>query len=328
MGNLTGDAKFALRMAAKTPWMTAACILALGAAMAVTIGGFSLLWSAYFARLPFDGADRIVAVRDILQPDPDDAPPRLAVYDQWTRHQSSFEVLAAYYSRSWDVADGEGGLARYPVATITASAFDVARVPPLQGRVLHRADQEPGAPPVVVISHRAWRSLFAGDPGAIGAMVEIDGRERQIVGIMPEGFRFPVSEDFWVPFDPDPDAHAVEPRWMRVFGRLQPDVGIAQAAAELDALRAGLRRRESRRSGCPRALHHRDPLRAGRFRAGYGGAVRRSVRLPRAGAGGGLRERGQPPAGASDRAHRRDRGPRRPRAPAAGDWSCSFFSRP
>lgn len=70
MRNWVSDARFAGRMAAKTPWLTATCILALGAAMAVAIGGFSLLWSSYFARLPFEDGELIVAVRDITQPDP------------------------------------------------------------------------------------------------------------------------------------------------------------------------------------------------------------------------------------------------------------------
>jgi predicted permease len=239
MWNWANDARFAARMAAKTPWMTATCIFALGAAMAVAIGGFSLLWSAYFTRLPFEDGNRIVAVRDITQPDPDDIPPHLAVFRDWQRNQRSFDVLAASYRRSWDVADGEGGLTRYPVATVTASAFDVAGVPPLLGRVLGPDDQRTGAPAVVVVGHRAWRTLLGADPDVIGRTLEIDGVEREIVGVMPEGFRFPVSEDFWVPLNTDPIAVGrVQPRWLRVFGRLAAGVSMEQAAAELDAMRS------------------------------------------------------------------------------------------
>jgi len=237
MWNPINDARFAARLAAKTPWMTATCVFALGAAMAVAIAGFSLLWSAYFAELPFEEGGRIVAVRDLTQPDPDDVPPRLAVFREWQGHATSFDTLAAAYMRSWDVADGEGGLTRYRVATMTASAFDVVRVAPLLGRVLTRADQQTGALPVVVISHRLWSGLLGGD-NVVGKTLEVDGVEREIVGVMPEGFRFPMSEDLWVPLNTDPAAIGrVEPRWVRVFGRLAEGVSVEQAAAELDAMR-------------------------------------------------------------------------------------------
>jgi len=95
MSILTADLKFACRMAMKTPWMTGASVVALGAAMAVAIFGFSLMWDSYFAELPFEQGDRIVAVRDIELPDPDDTPPRLAVYREWSERQRGLDVLVA-----------------------------------------------------------------------------------------------------------------------------------------------------------------------------------------------------------------------------------------
>lgn len=238
MWSLMNDAKFACRMAAKNPWMTLAAVVAIAGGMAVTIAGFSLLWGSYFAELPFEHAGRIVAVRDIEQPDPDDTPPKLSVFREWERRQSKLDLLAASYRRLRDVADGEGGLIRYPVATMTASGFDVAGVPPLHGRTLGVADQEPGSLQVVVISHRVWRSVFGSDPDAVGQILQVGGENRTIVGIMPEGFRFPVSEDLWIPMNANP-VGGVEPRWLQVFGRLAPGVTMEQAEAELDAIRSG-----------------------------------------------------------------------------------------
>jgi hypothetical protein len=70
--------------------MTLAAVVAIGGGMAVTIAGFTLLWNSYFAELPFEHASRIVAVRDIEQPDPDDIPPTLAVYREWQQLHSPF----------------------------------------------------------------------------------------------------------------------------------------------------------------------------------------------------------------------------------------------
>lgn len=240
MLTLATDLKFALRLALKTPWMTAASIVALGAAMAVTIASFGLVWDTYFVALPFEEARRIVAVRDVAQPDPYDVPPRLAVYRIWGERADSLDLLGAAYTRWHDIADGEGGLARYPVAAMTASGFDVTSVAPLLGRTLNVADAEPGAAPVVLLGHRVWRSLLGGDPGVVGMMLEVDGVEREVVGVMPEGYRFPISEDLWVPFNADPEAYGgIEPSGINVFGRLADRVTRESAAAELEALRAG-----------------------------------------------------------------------------------------
>ena len=240
MSTWTSDLKFAYRMAWKTPWMTGASVLAMGAAMAVAIFGFSVMWDSYFAELPFEQGYRIVAIRDIELPDPDDTPPRLAVYREWRERQQSLDVLAASYRRMRDVADGEGGLTRYPVVAMTASGFDVAGVAPLYGRTLNVGDEETGARAVAVVSHRVWRSLLGADPAAVGRIIEVDGTERLIVGVMPEGFRFPISEDLWIPMSTVLEVYGgIEPRWMSVFGRLSDGVGIEQAEAELDAIRAG-----------------------------------------------------------------------------------------
>ena len=159
---------------------------------------------------------------------------------EWNRNQASFDILAASYRRERDIGDGEGGLVRYPVTTMTASGFEVPRVAPFLGRTLRVPDEAIGAPPVAVVSHRLWRAMLGSDPAAIGRPLKIAGLDREIVGVMPEGYRFPVSEDIWIPFNTDPELYGgVEPRWMRVFGRLAQGTGIEEAQAELDAIRAG-----------------------------------------------------------------------------------------
>ena len=189
-GNWAHDVRFALRIAAKNPWLTGLAIVALGAGMAVGIASFSLLWDSYFASLPFEDSDRIVTVRDVGSLDPDDIPPRLAILREWNRTQASFDILAASYRRERDVEDGEGGLTRYPVTAMTASGFAVAGVAPYLGRLLTASDEEVGSPAVAVVSHRLWRALLGADPAAIGRTLRIDGVDREIVGLMPEGYRW------------------------------------------------------------------------------------------------------------------------------------------
>jgi predicted permease len=239
LDNLRADVRYAVRMAMKTPWMTAACVLALGAAMAVTIGGFSVIWDAYFAELPLEHADRIVAVRDVTQPDPTAVSPSLAMFREWEQHQTSFDLIGAADLRSREVSDGAGGLIRYPVAVMTASGFDIAEVGPIHGRLLRATDEVPGAPPVVVVGYRVWHALFGGDAELVGKTVNIDGADVEVVGIVPDGFRFPISQDLWLPLTRDQAAPGGVEQPMLVFGRLAVGVTREQSQAELEVIRAG-----------------------------------------------------------------------------------------
>ena len=235
LDSVRADLLVALRLAWKTPWMTAVSVMALGTAMAVVIGGFSVIWNFYYAELPFEDGDRIVAVQSVTQPDPASVPVSVALFRQWEARQTSFDLIAAADLRSREVANGAGGVVRYPVADMTSSAFEIARVPPLHGRTLRRSDETPCATPVVVIGHRVWQSLFGGDPEIVGQTVFVGGAAFQVVGIMPDGFRFPLSEDLWVPITRSPVARPERP--VLVFGRLAEGVSRDQVHAELEVIR-------------------------------------------------------------------------------------------
>ncbi|HET7618191.1 MAG TPA: ABC transporter permease [Vicinamibacterales bacterium] len=240
MRGLVSDGRFAWRMIRKTPWMSAAAVLSLAGAMAVTIGTFSVVWDGSFATLPFVNGERIVAMRDLDIRRGNSSSPRLAVFREWQAHQHSFDLIGAAYSRTREIVDGQGGVLRYRAATMTASGFPITGVGPLLGRTLSTADEAPGAEPVVVIGSRVWTTIFGSDPAVVGRSIELDGTPHRIVGVMPKGFRFPMSEDLWLPFRVDAaSVGAVEPRWIRVFGRLAEGVTSPQAEAELEAIRAG-----------------------------------------------------------------------------------------
>ena len=235
-----GDLRLAVRLAGRNLWLTGVAVCSLGAAMALVIVGFSLVWPQYLAPLPFEEPSRIVAVRDVDRRTADDAPALAGVLDEWQRRQTSFDHLAAYTSARWEIEDDEGGTRSFRVAAVTASAFDVARVPPTMGRVLEAEDESPGAPPVIVVGQRAWRALLDGSLDAIGRTLEVEGVARVVVGVMPEGYRWPISEDLWIPLDLAAAAVDDQPAGLRVFGRLAPGVAAEQAAAELDSIRRGL----------------------------------------------------------------------------------------
>src|SRR6185503_6750807 len=118
------------------------------------------------------------------------------------------------------------------LARVTASTFRMARVAPALGRFLSEDDERAGAPPVVVLGHDAWQTLLEGDPGVVGSTVQLGGSPATVIGVMPEGFGFPMNQNAWVPLrvaelGVEP---ASAPR-VAVFGRLAPGASLESARA-------------------------------------------------------------------------------------------------
>ena len=102
------------------------------------------------------------------------------------------------------------------------------------GRTLVAADAEPGAPDVLVIAHDTWRARFAADPDVVGRDVRVGRVVHTIVGVMPEGFAFPLNHHFWAPFRENPTDYPMgEGPSIFISGRLAPGFTLADAKSEL-----------------------------------------------------------------------------------------------
>ena len=144
--------------------------------------------------------------------------------------------MAAYRPATVNI-DVSGSLLSVAGIEATASTFDVLRTPAMLGRVLQPDDEQPGAPRVVVIGHDLWRAQFTGDPAILGRPIRIGGALFTIVGVMPAGFRFPATQQLWMPLHLSGEARrprAGDP--LVVFGRLADGVAPAAAQAELQTL--------------------------------------------------------------------------------------------
>ena len=119
-------------------------------------------------------------------------------------------------------------------AEITGSAFEILRVPPLLGRTLAAPDEVIGAPDVVVVGADLWQSRFGRDPELVGKTIRIGGVPHSVVGVMPEGFLFPLDDHLWLPLRANPmDYERGDGPALLVFGRLADGVSMDQAGAEV-----------------------------------------------------------------------------------------------
>ena len=237
------DARLGLRLLRKTWALTLIGGLAITLASGIGISFAEFSKNVINPVLPLEEADRLVSVRNwdltTARPEPRILHDFITWRDELTT-LTDLSALAGIGRQAFTTA--EGGSATLSVATVTASTFPLLRTPSLLGRTLVDADEQIGAPDVVVIGYEAWQSLFGGAPDVIGQTVQVASVPTTLVGVMPEGVMFPINQAAWVPLRINPLEYArLRGPGLQVFGRLAPRIDLAEAEAELSAI--GLRTR-------------------------------------------------------------------------------------
>lgn len=210
-------------------------MLALGVGM--TTAMFSLVNGILLAPLPYRESDRLLRLTHTTSSagratvDLSDA--IVMLYQSETR---AFDGVAAWRFDDGDLAPSEAGQTAVRVrgARVTANFFDVVGVPPALGRAFAPGADRPGAPRVVVLSHRIWQERLHGDPNAIGRRIDVNDVPRTIVGIMPPRFAYPARHvELWLPLALDPGHTHPETLNLIGIGRLKRGGSSEAARADL-----------------------------------------------------------------------------------------------
>lgn len=230
------DFKLGFRMLARYPGLTVVGGLAMAVAIAIGAAAFEAITQIVRPTLPFPDGDRIVAIRNWDMAANRVQPSRVHDFAAWREQLGLVRDLGAYRTIERNLITGQGESAPIKLAEISASAFKLTGVAPLLGRFLVDADEQIGAPAVIVIGHDEWQTRFRGDSAVIGRKVRLGSVPATIVGVMPKGFAFPFSHSAWTPLRPivASQARNAGPT-VDVFGRLAPGVTLEQARAELSA---------------------------------------------------------------------------------------------
>jgi putative ABC transport system permease protein len=237
IASISLDWRLGARMLLKYPGLALAGGFALALAIGIGAGWYDLSRDLFRPTIPLPQGDRIVEVE--MRNSAANQDERRLLHDlaEWRRQLRSIHDLGAYRTLERNLILGDARAEPVTVAEITASAFRLARVPPLLGRPLLEADEQPGAPPVVVLGHGVWQRRFGGRDDAIGRTIQLGRTTTTVVGVMPEGFAFPVNHRLWVPLQLHPSGYApLEGPAVRIFGRLAPDVTQAHASSEVSAV--------------------------------------------------------------------------------------------
>ena len=237
MDELFQTLRFSVRSLRRSPALSAVSILALALGIGLTTAMYSIVHGA-LADLPIEGADRVMHL-ERNQPSEGIDSMEVTIHDflDWRERQTSFEELAGFYTGTANVAGDDAQPERYEGAFLSANAFEVLRARPELGRTFQPGEDSPAAPAVVILGHDLWRNRFRGDPEILGRAVRINGEAMTVVGVMPEGFRFPILQDLWLPLRLDTATlKRGEGLTLEVYGRLRPSATLESARTELQGI--------------------------------------------------------------------------------------------
>lgn len=218
------DARHALRLWARRPWHTGLAILALAIGIGANTGIFSVVNALLLRSLPFRDPDRL-AVLDIWFTPHDSA----QEFHAW-RRESTYLADAALVEQSDVNLGGAGEWRRAHVAQASWNFFSMLGAQPVLGRAFAPGEDVPGRDAIAVIGYGLWQQLFAGDPGAVGATIRVDGKPLTIIGVAPPGFDFPGRAVLWKAATFSPGNNGWE-----TIGRLKAGVTWREARAAFAA---------------------------------------------------------------------------------------------
>jgi predicted permease len=240
------DLRFTLRLLGRSPGFAALSVLVIALALALALTIYVLVRNQGIGPLPLPNGERYVALQQVYQDSG-----RTAYGDQFhtdtlqallTRARS-YEVLgAANMQGSSTLNDGETTESPWGTA-ISPELMRLTGVEPLMGRSFTEQDSEPGAPLVALVGYDLWQTFFGARPDIVGYRVRIEGEMHTVIGVMPEGFRYPVDHHLWRPLKLPPNSlpgdHSVH---YTPIGILKPGVSMAEASREAADIVAELQR--------------------------------------------------------------------------------------
>jgi predicted permease len=250
MESLNRDIRYAVRNLLNARGFTFIAVITLALGIGANTAMFSVVNAVLLRPLPFRDSQRLMALGEFdNQRGPSQTNFGSLSYPDFADirdRNHSFEGVAAYaYNES--TVTGIGAPVHANVALVSTNIFQLLGVQPSVGRAFLPAEDAAGHH-VVILSNRFWREHFDADPGAIGRSLTLNGRSFTIVGIVPQGFQFPISSearDLWITFSryaetDDPKDKPIQAQRgnhsMLAIARLKPGVSVAQANADLGAI--------------------------------------------------------------------------------------------
>jgi putative ABC transport system permease protein len=235
---------YSLRMLLKRPSLTLVAIIAIALGIGANTAIFSVVNTVLLQPLPYPQPQQLVKLASEQRTQAPDGDGTFSVPDFLDIQQQSKTLeYVATYQRSGTMLTEGGEPERLIGAAVTADYFPLLGVKPVLGRVFTRDEDKPGAAQVIVLSYSLWQRRYGGDPIILGREVNLGGKTT-VIGVLPAGFEFPISDDsqdYWEPLLSaswlTKDAReARDNHFLSVIGRMRPGVTVEQTKADVDLL--------------------------------------------------------------------------------------------
>lgn len=244
MQNILQDVRYGLRMLLKSPGVTFVVVLALALGIGANTAIFSVVDAVLLRPLPYPESDKLVALNETSKT-MDDISISYPNFTDWRNQNQVFEKIGVFNRASYNLT-GVGEPERIITAQASADLFAALRANPAIGRVYTNEEDKPGGTPVVVLSYGLWQRRFGGQASILNQAITLNGKSYTVIGVMPEGFRYPSRAEMWVPVGP----LSSDPGWQQrgnhpgLYGvaRLKPGVSLGQARADMNVVVANLER--------------------------------------------------------------------------------------
>ena len=229
-----GIFRHVLRRLGHSPMFTVTSVLTLAIGIGANTSIFSVVNGVLLKPLPYPDADRLVGVwhkaPGLNLPQLNASP---ATYFTYREEGKTFEDIGLWRRESSSVT-GISEPEQVRSLVVTDGTLPVLGVPPLLGRWFTKQDDSPGSVETAMLSYGYWQRRFGSERSVIGRRIIVDGRAREIIGVMPQGFRFVnVRPDIILPFQLKRGEVFIGNFSYQAVARLKPGVTIEQASADV-----------------------------------------------------------------------------------------------
>ncbi len=243
LDDLRQDIGFGLRQLVKRPALPLMIVTLLAVGLGANTAIFSVVKAVLLEPLPYESPDRLVMIWATKKAQT--APVSYPNFKDWRNQNQSFEDIGVFDYTAFNLS-GAGAPERLAGTMVSAGLFEILGVQPELGRTLHPEEDMPGAPPVVLMSHRLWRHRFSMDPHIFGKSITLDGEPFTVIGVMPPGFAIPSpwlrgeKMDLWmshhIPQVNKPLLSKRGSHLLLAIGRLKEGFTIGQAQEEMNVI--------------------------------------------------------------------------------------------
>jgi predicted permease len=245
MSQFWQDLRYAVRVLAKSPMVTAVAIVSLAIGIGANTAIFSILNALFLRSLPVRDPQQLVAISTISPSDQNGKDPlSLPMFEEIGKRQQAFSGMFAWSGGGMSNFEANGVKYAAGLDTVSGDYFPTLGIQPILGRLITPNDvaTEAGSSArVAVLGYRCWQLRYNGDPEVIGKAIRVDGIPLTIIGVTPKNFTglmIDVAPDVTAPILYSGREMLREPGrlWLEVIARLKPGVTLQQARAEMKVL--------------------------------------------------------------------------------------------